>query len=183
MEKENDSGMIKVAVIGPESAGKSTLCLEVSKFFELSFIPEISREFLTNLNRPYTIEDLDLIAEKQFRLIKEMELKRDKLLVSDTEVLTIRIWSLIKYGKCSDLINNLLKQQNFHHYLLCNTDIEWMPDPLREVPDLKKRIEIFELFQNEMKQNNWPYTIIHGKEDARFLQAKSILETLTISKY
>lgn len=175
--------MIKVAVIGPESTGKSTLCLEISKFFNLSFVPETSRDFLTNLNRPYTIEDLDLIAEEQLRLINNMELENGNLLISDTEVLTMRIWSLIKYGKCSDYINNLLKQQKFHHYLLCNTDIAWKPDPLREVPDLSKRIEIFNLFRSELKQNKWPFTIIQGTDDARFLQARIILKNLINGKF
>lgn len=175
--------MIKVAVLGPESTGKSTLCLEISKFFNLSFVQEASRDFLTNLNRPYTFEDLDMIAERQFSMINEMELEGESLLIADTEILTIRIWSLIKYGRCSDLINNLLKQQKFHHYLLCNTDLAWIPDPLREVPDLKKRNEILELFQSELKQNDWPYSIIHGTGDARFLQARNILENLIVAKF
>jgi len=164
--------MIKIAVIGPESTGKSTLCNELALHYNQKYIPEYAREFLSELKRPYSYEDLAIIAEEQNNLIESGSNNSfNQFLFADTEVLTIKIWSEVKYGRCDSVVSDLFQKQEFDLYLLCSTDIEWQRDPLREVPDLNERKRIFQMFENELKLKSLPYQIVSGKQGERLKNA------------
>lgn len=59
--------MKKIVIVGPESTGKSTLSQELSQHYAnhypTAWVPEYAREFLDELDRPYTYEDLLTIAK------------------------------------------------------------------------------------------------------------------------
>ena len=76
--------MFKIIVTGPESSGKTTLCKALSKHFKISFAKEYAREYLENLNRDYTQEDLIRIAKRQLDLDQ-------KSILLDTDLITIKI--------------------------------------------------------------------------------------------
>ena len=52
----------KIVVTGPESTGKSTLCEQLAKKYNTTWVPEYAREYLLKLGRPYTYDDLLIIA-------------------------------------------------------------------------------------------------------------------------
>lgn len=174
--------MIKVAVIGPESSGKSTLCEELSNRYRIGFIPEFSREYLENLERPYVQNDLLLMAKQQMAHIREFEKRSAKLLLSDTESLVIKIWSEIKYGLCHPEIQNLFESQDFDIYLLCAPDLIWVQDKFREVPDLSRRYEIFQLFKQELEIRNFKYAVISGSGNERILKATEVIDSILSHK-
>ena len=62
--------MYKVGIIGPESSGKSTLAQYLANRYKGTYVPEYAREYVEHLNRPYTYEDVESIAQYQ---IKELE--------------------------------------------------------------------------------------------------------------
>ena len=159
--------MIKIAVIGPESTGKSTLCEALSKHYNISYVKEFSREFLNQLGRPYNYEDLISIGEGQSKLISDKLRMSKELLISDTELMTLKIWSEIKYGKTASEINLMLDEQFFDLYLLCNTDLPWEYDLLREVPNEEKRKDIFTLFKSILESRNCNFKVISGRNNER----------------
>lgn len=177
MEREIENSLKKIAVIGPESTGKSTLCEGLSEHFDIDFIKEYSREFLTKLEREYTELDLLTIAKEQSAQISYASGQDQQLMIADTELLTIKIWSDVKYGRCNEEIEKMMLKQDFDLYLLCDTDVPWQDDPLREVPDLDKREEIFELFKIELERLNWHYQIISGYQSERQSKAIEIIKS------
>ena len=148
--------MFKIILTGPESSGKTTLCKALSKYFKISFNKEYAREYLQDLNRDYTKKDLIKIAKKQ------LDLEQQYMLL-DTDLITIKIWSNYKYGNCNKWIINQIKKQKKEKrfYLLCQPDIKWEEDPLRESP--KNRNELFEIYKKELKILGHNYCIIKGK--------------------
>jgi nicotinamide riboside kinase len=56
--------MKKIAIIGPESTGKSTLANQLSNELSFPLVPEFAREYLKNLNREYKYSDLSEIAQR-----------------------------------------------------------------------------------------------------------------------
>lgn len=50
-------------------------------------------------------------------------------------------------------------------YLLCNTDLPWEADPLRENPD--DRDKLLMMYKYELESRNLPYALISGTGDAR----------------
>ena len=59
--------MIKYIISGPESSGKTTLCKELSKFYNTTYIKEYAREYLLKYNNKYQKDDLFKIAKKQYQ--------------------------------------------------------------------------------------------------------------------
>ena len=42
--------MLKIALVGPESTGKSTLTVALAEFYGAAFVPEYAREYINELN-------------------------------------------------------------------------------------------------------------------------------------
>ncbi|HXH19021.1 MAG TPA: ATP-binding protein, partial [Chitinophagales bacterium] len=90
--------MKKIVIVGPESSGKTFLAEKLAAHFQCLWVPEYAREYLEKLNKPYTKEDVEKIAEGQLRLEDETAAKSKSLLICDTNLLVIKIWMDHKYG-------------------------------------------------------------------------------------
>jgi len=152
--------MIKIIVTGPESSGKTTLCKLLSEHFNTPFTEEYAREYLNKQDEKYTQSDLKRIAKGQ--LLKEK--KEEELLICDTDLITIKIWSEYKYGNCNNwILEQIAKQKTENRfYILCKPDIPWEEDPLRENPT--NREELFEIYKEELEKLKHNYSIIEGEE-------------------
>ena len=51
------------------------------------------------------------------------------------------------------------------HYFLCSPDIPWEEDPLRENPKDRKRL--FTLYENNLIEKGWPYSVLKGSVEER----------------
>lgn len=159
---------LRVAFTGPESSGKTTLALWLSKEIEATYCMEYAREFLEN-KKSYSKEDLNIICKGQINTWKKVSPLKE--LIADTELLVIQIWSLWKYKSCEPEISEAVKNQQFDHYFLCKPDIPWEPDELRESEH--ERDILFNIYELNMKQLGWNYTILFGDVENR----KSIIRT------
>ena len=166
---------MKIAITGPESSGKTTLTETLATKFNAISVPEFARNYLEEKNGIYTQEDLDIIAIGQ---AKSWENSKHKLLICDTELTIIKIWSEFKYKSCSETILKLYNQQKFDHYFLCFPDIPWEEDPLRENPN--DREILFKIYLNELKKNNLPFTIISGNLETRLKTCEEVIERLSL---
>ena len=148
--------LLKIIVIGPESSGKTTLCNELSKHFNLPFSKEYAREYLENLNSNYTQDDLLKIAKGQLQTENGLQLL-------DTDLITLKIWSQYKYGSCDNWILTQIEKQKTENrfYLLCSPDIPWQADKQRENPN--DREEIFKIYKQELDDLEHTYFIVDGK--------------------
>ena len=155
--------MIRIAITGPESTGKTTLAKELSRHFNCKWVPEYARDFLQNTAGFYTYADLDIIAQNQIENWQKHS--NDFLCFYDTEMLVMKVWSAFKYSKVSPLIATALQQQKIDLFLLCKPDIEWEKDDLREHPE--KRAELYEIYHNELISSNARYRVIEGQKEER----------------
>mgnify|MGYP006077381029 CR=1 FL=1 len=165
--------MLKFAFTGPESSGKSTASLWCSDRLSAQHIEEFARAYLAN-SLTYSKEDLDYIALEQFK----RNTQDAPLVVCDTEMLVMKIWSEEKYKKCSDQIRVLWESQEFDHYFLCKPDIPWEEDPLRENP--KDRDRLFSIYENQLKELNLPYSILLGSRHQRQKRMDEVLHNFSL---
>tara|TARA_B110000003_G_C16611832_1_gene519771 strand:+ start:5 stop:493 length:489 start_codon:yes stop_codon:yes gene_type:complete len=145
--------MIKIIVTGPESSGKTTICRALSHNFKLPYSKEYAREYLSTLNKEYDEQDLLKIAKSQLK--NEYDVK-----LLDTDLITIKIWSMYRYGVCNKwIIDNINMQKDENRfYLLCKPDIPWINDEQRENPN--DRDKLFEIYKNELCSLGHKYFII-----------------------
>lgn len=166
--------LYKLAIVGPESTGKSMLAEQLAAYYNTKFVPEIARDYLNGLGRNYTENDLLQIAKKQQDAITKTQSQANLFLFVDTELLVIKIWSQVKYKKVHPWILDQFKEQDFDLFLLTNNDIPWETDPLREHPN--KREYLFNLYEKELKKWGLPYKIIIGIGQERILNAIKVID-------
>ncbi|RMG69257.1 MAG: ATPase, partial [Bacteroidetes bacterium] len=97
-------------------------------------MPEYARAYLSTLGRPYREEDLLAIARGQLAAEARVIDPDKPYLFCDTNLLVIRIWSEVKYGRCDPEIRDMERLDRYALHLLTYPDLPWEPDPLRESP-------------------------------------------------
>lgn len=136
----------KIAVIGAESTGKSTLCEQLARHFQTTFTTEFARDYLPSIQRNYTEEDLLIIAKEQRRLETEALKHAKQFLFCDTDIMNIRVWSEVKFGRCSTELLFLSGTQDYDTYILLLPERPWIQDSLRENPDLEVRKQLTQYY-------------------------------------
>jgi nicotinamide riboside kinase len=77
----------------------------------------------------------------------------------------MHIWSEHKYGRTDAYILDAFQQQDFNLLFLCDTDIPWEFDPLREHPEL--RSYFLEKYKNTLHAARKPFELISGDHQTR----------------
>lgn len=170
----------RVAITGPESTGKSALSMKLANYFHTGYVPEYARSYIDLLDRPYTEQDILVIAKGQ---LEEEEVKAKEtngLLFCDTEFLVAKIWSDVKYGRCHPWIRHTLETHIYDLYLLCNIDLPWEEDPQREHPHLRQHL--FDLYHQALLQYGWNFRIISGFGEERIGNAINAINTGLLNK-
>lgn len=152
--------MFRVGIIGPESTGKSTLAAYLAHRYEGVLVPEYAREYMKYLapSYGYTYDDVVAIAKQQLSVLSSIN---SNLVVFDTELIITKVWFLHKFGRCPDFVEQALRDFPMDVYLLCYPDIPWLPDPVRENPDIREYL--FDWYEREIQALNIPYYIIRHK--------------------
>ncbi|HYF70562.1 MAG TPA: ATP-binding protein [Ohtaekwangia sp.] len=168
----------KVAIIGPECTGKSDLSAFLADHFKTSWVPEYARGYIDNLVRPYTEDDLLIIAHGQLRLEESFSQTVEDVLICDTNLYVIKIWSEFKFGRCAQEILDEIETRPYDLYLLTYIDIPWEEDPQREHPE--EREKLYSIYLQEMQQQNVPFIEIKGEKQQRRKTAIDAIEKLLI---
>jgi NadR type nicotinamide-nucleotide adenylyltransferase len=171
----------KIVVIGPESTGKSTLCQDLALHYQTAWVPEFAREFLDTNNNHYTYDDLLKIAKGQIQaeddIIGSGKNNRSVVFI-DTDMYVMKVWCEFAFGKCHPWIIDQIVQRQYSFYLLCNTDLPWANDPLREYPDLESREQLFNMYKDILVNQRTPWIEISGIEKKRLNLAVEAVDIL-----
>lgn len=157
----------KVVIVGPESTGKSTLSQRLAEELGTDYVPEYAREYLENINRDYNEKDLLEIAKGQLRLEDEKAEHAKEMLLCDTDLYVIKVWSEAKYRKCHPWILEQIAARKYDLYLLTYIDTPWEDDPLREHPDEKDRQYFYNIYRNIVVNSGVPWVDIRGNIEKR----------------
>lgn len=164
---------MRISITGPESTGKSWLARLLSENYQTSWVPEYARKYLEAINRPYNYDDILVIAQKQLEE-ENLAAKNTELLFCDTDLCVTSIWCSVKYGKCHEWITAQMEQNNYDLYLLCDIDLPWQYDPLREHPEM--RTELFEMYRDLLQQYQFNYRVVNGTGEKRLKNAICIVD-------
>lgn len=166
-------------IIGPESTGKSTLCRQLAEHFETEWVPEFAREYLEENGMNYSYEDLLTIAKGQIELEQhylngfeesKTEDQKSKIFI-DTDMYVMKVWCEFVFGKCHHWIIDQIVERKYDLYLLCNIDLPWVPDKLREYPDLKRREQLYRMYKDILVNQATPWVEISGDSEQRIKAA------------
>ena len=166
--------MFKVLITGPESSGKSYLAKNLAIHFGGELVEEFARIYLRD-KEGYDISDLLEIAKGQLNLERLLAIKNPSMLFCDTGIEVVKIWSQVKFGDVSPLINEMSDYSTYDLILLCEPNIAWEYDPIRE--NQSNRYDLLKLYKEELTSSNCKWYNIDAKENSRLKQAISIVES------
>ncbi|HEX8332780.1 MAG TPA: ATP-binding protein [Segetibacter sp.] len=206
----------KIAVIGPESTGKSTLCEQLANHYNTLWCPEYAREYLLRNGASYIYEDLLEIAKGQMRLEDEymgkvsggievrsqeigdrnnqvpdssetgnrkLETGNFKPFFIDTNMYVMKVWCEFVYEKCHQYILDEIVERKYDLYLLCNIDLPWTKDDLREYPDYESRAKLYHIYKDILLDQHVPWASISGSNEERKLSAIEAIDNLLFTSY
>ncbi len=185
----------KIVIIGPESTGKSTLSALLAEEFGTLWVPEYAREYLRRFGKSYGYQDLLEIAKGQLAGEDSLTGKlsgdpaaplygpdQSKLLFIDTDMYVMKVWSEFVFGRCHSFILNEAASRKYDLYLLCDVDLPWVADELREYPDPGPRNELFDIYKDVLINQRTPWVIVRGDYPERFRIARDAVYRLISGK-
>src|SRR5512133_2288419 len=107
----------RIVITGPECTGKSTLVVQLASHYNTDFVSEYARDYVANLGRPYTYEDVVHIAEVQVQQAKKNYQSKNNLLFLDTYLIITKGWFEVVYGHYPEWIDHELELNKVDLYL------------------------------------------------------------------
>jgi len=159
----------RIALIGPESTGKTTLCKGLAEHFKTAWVPEFARDYVKQLNRKYTLEDVIYCAQKQLEDEERKAEIANRFLFCDTELITAKVWCEDVFKTVPYWIEDALQKHPYDLFLLTYPDLPFEDDPVRE--NHNRRQFFFDWYEMELKQYQFQYQIIKGIGEGRLQQA------------
>jgi nicotinamide riboside kinase len=86
-------------------------------------------------------------------------------------MLVMKVWSEYVFNSCDQYILDQIKKRKYDLYLLCNTDLPWTKDELREYPDVETRQKLFLIYKTLLTQQELPFIEIKGMHQQRLATA------------
>ncbi len=178
----------KIVVLGPESTGKSTLCAALAAHYQTIWTPEYARAFLSKNGTKYTYDDLLTIAKGQIQKEEEALASLNKntvdqptpkisnKLILDTDMYVMKVWCEYVFNNCHHYILEQINQRSYDLYLLCDIDLPWAADEMREYPDAGPRIELFTIYRELLINQNTPWGIVSGTGKERTENAIQLID-------
>ena len=178
----------KIVVLGPESTGKSTLCAALAAHYQTIWTPEYARSFLSKNGTKYTYDDLLTIAKGQIQKEEEALASLNKntvdqptpkisnKLILDTDMYVMKVWCEYVFNNCHHYILEQINQRSYDLYLLCDIDLPWAADEMREYPDAGPRIELFTIYKELLINQNTPWGIVSGTGKERTENAIQLID-------
>jgi NadR type nicotinamide-nucleotide adenylyltransferase len=171
--------MRKIVIIGPESTGKSTLCSQLAQHFKTCWCPEFAREYLKETGGKYSFHDLLNIAHGQLELEDTMLTQaKNGFYFIDTDMYVMKVWCEVVFETCHTWILKQIALRKYDLFFLCDVDLPWVRDDLREYPDLEFRKKLFKMYRDLMITQKTKWAEISGTHAQRLQTAISIIDTV-----
>lgn len=179
--RQEPLNIIRIALFGPESTGKTTLSKQLAHYYDTVWVREYAREYLqekwNNERKTCELEDILPIAYGQMALENKWVKRADKVLICDTDLLETMVYSEQFYdGKADEKLRIAAINNTYDLYLLTYIDTPWEADDLRDRPH--QRLEMFKAFEKALIDFNKPYLLLKGNKQERLDKAITAIDKL-----
>ncbi|MES2650985.1 MAG: ATP-binding protein [Bacteroidota bacterium] len=151
----------KIAIVGPESTGKSTISQALAKHYNVPWVPEYARYYCAALTSDCTLQDEINMFHGQVALEESvLAMAETDFIICDTTFLTVKIWSDEILGAAPTVVLDALKTRKYDFYVLLDIDLPWQEDPLRDFPHMRQHF--MGIWHKELKILQANYTVVGG---------------------
>lgn len=173
------SALLRIAVIGAECTGKTTLCQSLAARAGGLWVPEYLREFVERWGRaPLAHEQAAIVAEQLAResgALHQARQTRRLLVAFDSVPLATALYSRMYFGDDSLLAQASAHQRRYHLTLVTDVDLPWEPDGAqRDGPAMRARFHA--LLLDWLQTATLPHRLIGGSPAARLAAALAAID-------
>ncbi|MCL6461855.1 MAG: DUF4301 family protein [Flavobacterium micromati] len=179
--KQEQSAIIKIALFGPESTGKTTLATQLASHYQTVWAPEFARDYLQEkwdkCKQICDVSDMLPIAFGQVQLENEKLALANKYLFCDTNLLVTKVFSELYYNFCDPLLEKAAQEHQYDLFFLTDIDVPWEKDDLRDKKE--GRESVFERFKQSLIDNKKPFVTLSGSKESRLKKAISVIDDVS----
>lgn len=160
----------KVAIVGVESCGKSTLVRNLAKLFNTNYVEEYGRVLSEELG-----DGSDLLTDnhykeivygqkhREYRAVKES----NKVMFIDSEAVVSQYYAKMYQGHELDFIESVIDTQDYDLYIYLEPDVEWVADGYRTFNNPGVRQKTNEILKEMFAQRNIEIVSVSGNYQER----------------
>jgi HTH-type transcriptional regulator, transcriptional repressor of NAD biosynthesis genes len=120
----------RLALLGGESSGKTTLAQALAAALHTVWVPEYGRELWEALRRTLTAPELVQVAQQQIQREDQLALQARDWLICDTTPLTTLQYCLHDHGDAPAALH-AMAQRRYDLVVLCHADFDFVQDGCR----------------------------------------------------
>ena len=166
-----------IVVTGAESTGKSDLTEKLASHFKAPYIPEFARTYIEELNRKYNFSDVETIARKQVAQLNKYKNSANSYIFADTWLIITKVWFEVVFKRVPEWIETEITKTPVKLFLVCATDLPWIPDNVRENGGEKREI-LQRRYLEILNEYGFNYKLVKGLGEKRLKNALKCLQDL-----
>ncbi len=174
----------RVAIVGPESSGKSTLTQMLAERFNTVHADEYARRLLEEYRQHQSYRagevrpnDIATIARGQIATEDALSEQANQVLFTDTELQTTVFWSNYYFKSCPTWVEKEALARSYDLYLVLSPTMPWVADELRPMPDQAERQAFFDWWCQRLTEQRKRFVVIgEGTWEKRFAAAVRAVE-------
>jgi nicotinamide riboside kinase len=167
---------VRIVVTGSECTGKTTLAHDLAAAYGVECVPEFVRDFVNTIGGRPQFSDHGPIARGQKALEDEYRARAGALLFHDTDLLSTVAYCRAYFDRCPEWIEAAAIDRQATLYFLCDIDVPWSADGLRDRPD--RRPEMHALFESVLTEARAKYVVLRGSRAVRLADARRHVDAL-----
>lgn len=165
----------RVAILGGESSGKTTLAAALAAHYRTLWVPEYLREFTETHGRPPLEAEQIGVARTQLERERQAWRQATDFLFCDTTPLMIAIYSDFCFGTVDAELARLERQHGYDFTIVTAPDIAWVADGLQRASD-QVRQAIHQAVVGRLQAAGTPFLLVCGSLEQRLRQTVSYLK-------
>ena len=172
--------LVRVCVTGPESTGKTTLARQLAESCGGELVFEASRLYAEHRGAELLASDVDPIARAHLALAdaaaERARTRGARLLVLDTDLVSTLVYARHYYDTAPRWIERAERDRRADLYLLCDVDVPWVADGVRDRP--ANREQMYDLFRRALERRHATVVRVHGSWTDRWMLARETVRAL-----
>jgi HTH-type transcriptional repressor of NAD biosynthesis genes len=171
--------MKRVAIVGAESTGKTTLAIALAEHYQTTWVPEFGRLY-TEARRPrgelWHSDEFTFIATEQARMEEALARIANRVLICDTDPLATAIWHERYLREPSAAVLAVAADRTYDLYVLTDVDTPFVPDDIRDGQSIRQWMH--DRFHEELSRMATPMLMVSGPHDKRLAAAVARIDSL-----
>lgn len=171
----------RVVVLGAESSGTTTLCLDLAAHFNTVWVPEYGRDYCADRSifgdYDWRSGEFEHIAREQNRREEALAREANRVLICDTNSWATRLWHWRYLGAFSPLVDDIARaHRRADLVLLTDASIPFVQDGLRDGERIRGEMQL--KFVDELQRQSVSWALVSGSREERLRRAIELVERL-----